>query len=301
MEETMGDYLFLLLADLLLAVNFALNKIYQRRAGTAVTAGFTFSAICGFFTAIAFWIYNRFKFAITPFSVLMAVLQSLLCTAYLLIGFRIIKRQGVSLYTLFLMTGGMTVPYVFGLVFLNEAFSVLRLIGLAVIIAGVFLTGFGKERIDKGSMLLCVAIFFLNGGVSVVSKLHSINTELSVMPEEFVVLSGVVSCIVSTVLRFTVRDGNTAEEKNVPTRVSALLLTFILIPALSALAGGFSSVLQLTGAQTIDASLLYPFITGGSIVFTTLAGWLVFKEKLSKNTWIGIACAFIGTLFFLEL
>ena len=296
----MKDYLLLLIADLLLAANFAFNKIYQRRAGTAFSAGFTFSALCGAFTAIVFWIYNGFKFAITPFSVLMAVLQSLLCTAYLLIGFRIIKRQGVSLYTLFLMTGGMTVPYIFGLAFLNETFSVLRLIGLAVIIAGVFLTGFGKEKIDKSSMLLCVAIFFLNGGVSVVSKLHSINTELSVTPEAFVVLSGVVSCVVSTALRFTVRDGNSVDEKSVQPRLSAFLLTFILIPALSALAGGVSSVLQLTGAQTIDASLLYPFITGGSIVFTTLAGWLIFREKLTRNTWIGIACAFVGTMLFLE-
>ena len=298
----MGDYLLLLLADLLLAVNFAFNKIYQRRAGTSFTAGFTFSAICGAFTALIFWIYNGFAFAFSPFSFIMAILQSLLCTAYLLIGFRIIKRQGVSIYTLFLMTGGMTVPYLFGIIFLNEAFSAMRFIGLAVIIVGVFLSGIGKEKPDRVSILLCVAVFFLNGGVSVVSKLHSINTELAVAPREFVVLSGAVSCAVNTVLRFTFKcktDGHSAVEKE--RSKNALLATFLFIPMLSALVSGFSSVLQLTGAQTIDASLLYPFITGGSIVFTTLVGWLFFKEKLSGNVWIGIACSFIGTLFFLEL
>jgi len=77
-------------------------------------------------------------------------------------------------------------------------------------------------------------------------------------------------------------------------------LIFALIPALSALVGGISSVLQLTGAQTIDASLLYPFITGGSIVFSSLTGWLVFREKMTKNILIGVICAFVGTLLFLD-
>ena len=297
----MKDYVLLLIADALLAANFAFNKVYQRRAGTSFSAGFTFSAICGAFTALLFWIYNGFKFSITPFSVLIAVVRSLLCTAYLLIGFRIMKRQGVSLYTLFLMTGGMAVPYIFGILFLNEAFSVMRLIGLLVIIAGVVLSGFGKEKIDKLSMVLCVAVFFLNGGVSVASKIHSVNVVAAISPQEFVVLSGVVSCIVNIVLRLVIKDNDAVAHDTAPViSKSNFLITFMLIPVLTAIVGGASSVLQLTGAQTIDASMLYPIITGGSIVLSTLTGWIIFREKLSRNIWIGIASAFVGTLFFIE-
>ena len=291
----------ILLAALLLAVNFAFNKIYQKRAGTAFSASFTFSAICGAFTAVVFWAYNGFCFAFTPFSAIMAVLLSVLISGYQLIGFRIMKLQGVSLYTLFLMTGGMAVPYLFGILFLHESFSFMRLIGLAIIIVGVCLSGFGKEKLDKRSIGLCVAVFFLNGAVSVVSKLHSINTELSVAPQQFVVLSGVASCVVNTALRFAVKGAEMPAEKRDRHPVSVLLITFLLIPALSAVVSGASTVLQLIGAQTIDASLLYPFITGGSIVFTSLIGWVLFREKISRNTLIGIICALMGTLFFLEL
>ena len=153
-------------------------------------------------------------------------------------------------------------------------------------------------------MMLCVAVFLLNGAVSIVSKLHSIS-DLSVAPEEFVVLSGIVSCIVNLILRFSTKF-NSPKNENPPASVTIkkastgrALLTYVLIPALSAIAGGVSSVLQLTGAKTIDASLLYPFITGGSIVLTTVAGWILFKERITKNILIGVGCALVGTLLFL--
>ncbi len=296
----MKDYLLLILADLFLAVNFAINKIYQKHAGTSFRAGFTFSALTGLFTAVIFFIYNGFQFAVTPFSVLIAVLSSLLGTAYTLLGFRIMRQQGMSLYTLFLMTGGMTVPYLFGLIFLHEEFSILRTLGLLIIITGVFFSGFGKEKPDRLSIILCIVVFFLNGSVSVVSKLHGVYQHLAVDPQEYVVLAGLIGFAVAMILRFIVKDPKeTAPRQKEPFSWKSLLI-FALIPAASALVGGISSVLQLTGAQTIDASLLYPFITGGSIVFSSLTGWLVFREKMTKNILIGVICAFVGTLLFLD-
>lgn len=150
----MKNYFLLLLADLFLAGSFATHKIYQKKAGTSFRASFTFSAMTGLFTAAIFWIYNGFQFAITPFSAIIAVLLSLLGTTYTLLGLRIMKRQGMSIYTLFLMTGGMVVPYLFGISVLHEQFSVLRTVGLLIIIAGVFASSFGKEKPDRVSIIL---------------------------------------------------------------------------------------------------------------------------------------------------
>ena len=295
----MKDYILLILADLLLAANFAINKIYQKNAGTSFRAGFTFSAMTGLLTALIFWVYNGFRFAITPFSALIAVLGALLSTTYTLLGFRIMRRQGMSLYTLFLMTGGMTIPYLFGLFFLHEEFSILRTLGLLIIIAGVFFSGFGKEKPDRVTIILCIVVFFLNGGVSVVSKLHGVYQELAVSPQEYVVLASLIGFAVAMILRFTIKDPKEITDQK-ESFSWKLLIPLLALPALSAIAGGISSVLQLTGAQTIDASLLYPFITGGSIVFSSLTGWLVFREKATKNMIIGVIFSFIGTLLFLD-
>lgn len=296
----MKDYILLITADIFLAANFAIGRVYQKRAGTSFSASFKFSAISGLFTSLIFFIYNGFEFKASVFSALIAVLLGLLGSTYTLIGFRIMKRDGMSLYTLFLMTGGMTVPYLFGQIFLDESFSWLRALGLVIIIGGVFFSASGKKRPDKLTLTLCVAVFFLNGCVSVVSKLHSINTELAVAPSDFVVLSGLIGALVNTLLLFAVR-GRGAAEKQACTSLMGRIITLLLLPFCAALVGGISSVLQLTGAATIDASLLYPFITGGSIVFSALTGIIIFRERPSRGTVVSIVLSFIGTLFFLEI
>ena len=67
----------------------------------------------------------------------------------------------------------------------------------------------------------------------------------------------------------------------------------------SALIGGVSYMLQLVGAENLPATILYPFITGGSMFFSSLAGVLVFKEKLSAKLIISLVISCLATLLFL--
>ena len=74
-----------------------------------------------------------------------------------------------------------------------------------------------------------------------------------------------------------------------------------LLPILlgSAVASGASYLLQLIGAKTLPATVLYPIITGGSVIFTALAGFVAFHERPSKKQLAGIALCFVGTCLFL--
>ena len=67
----------------------------------------------------------------------------------------------------------------------------------------------------------------------------------------------------------------------------------------AALIGGISYLLQLVGARDLPASVLYPMITGGSIIFSTLSGMVFFKERPQRKQLLGILACFLGTLFFL--
>lgn len=135
----MTDYLLLILADILLALNFAATKAYQKNSGTLLYTGLLFNAALGFFSALLFFAVNGAKCALTPFSVVMALLMI----------------------------------------------------------------------------------------------------------------------------------------------------------------GGVSYLFQLKGAINLPATVLYPFITGGSIIFTALAGRVFFGEKPKKRTLTGIALCFLGTVLFL--
>ena len=133
------QYLMLVVAATLLAVDFSLNKIYQKLKGTSPAAGFGFNSLLGI---------NGFKTDFSVYSFIMAVLLNDLVMCYNIIGFRLLKSGTMAMHTLFLMSGGMVLPYVFGLLFLNEPFSLFRTAALILILAGVVLSNDDNEKVN---------------------------------------------------------------------------------------------------------------------------------------------------------
>lgn len=291
------QYIMLVIADLLLAWGFAINKVYQKKEGVSPASGFKFNALVGIFTAVIFFAVNGFKCEFTMYSFILATLMNCLAMAYSVISFRILKSGSMAQYTMFLMTGGMAVPYIWGLLFLNEEFSILRTAALLIIAAGIVLSNFTKDKTDKTQLILCVAVFFLNGFVSVVSKLHQVEVTFeTVNATEFIIIGNLSKFVIAGILFLLSKD---KEEKEETQRATGSYGFVMIMCALSAIVGGVSYFIQLEAASTLPATVLYPFITGGSIVLSSLAGWLFFKDKLSKQLILGIICCFIGTVLFL--
>ena len=63
--------------------------------------------------------------------------------------------------------------------------------------------------------------------------------------------------------------------------------------------GGVAYILQLISAVNLPAGVLFPFSTGGSIVFTAAIATLFFKEKLSKKIIFSTLLCLIGTIMFI--
>ena len=253
-----------------------------------------FNSVLGLATAIIFFIVNQFKLSFSPYSAFTAMLMSTLVMTYNIIGFRILRQGSMAIYSLFLMTGGMVLPYIWGLVFLNESFSAVRTIGLIIIIVGVSLSNFSGEKINLKQICMCLAVFVLNGLVSIISKIHQIEINYQcVSTIEFVILGGIFKFFIAgfLFLTFKNREGQRCEKNN----FSKSLIVIIL----SAVIGGTAYFLQLYGAKSLPATLLYPFITGGSIVFSTLIGAVLFKEKLSRKLIISVVLCFVGTIMFI--
>ena len=287
----MDSYLMLVAAALLLAADFSLNKVYQRLQGTSLKAGLRFNALLGLFTAFIFWALDGFTLVFAPFSIIIAVVMSSLAIIYNILGFRIMKSGSMALYTLFLMTGGMTVPYLWGLFFLNEPFSIVKTLGLFVLIAAVVLSVSGSMKTGKKQLLMCVAVFFLNGCISILSKTHQIETTYTtVSATGFVMLTGLCKFFLAGWALFTPKE-------EAPKNSGSKWILPLIIG--SAVVSGVSYMLQLWGAVNLPATVLYPFITGGSMICSTLADVLIFREKLSKKLIVSVALSFVGTLMFL--
>lgn len=285
------NYIYVLIATILLAVEFAFSKKYQAAEGISLQAGLRFNALSGLVSAAIMFVLCGFKPQWSPLSAVLAVSMTLCGLYYSLLSFRVLKTGGMALYSTFLMSGGMLLPYIFGLLFLDEQPSILRIVGVLVVLAGVICSNVSKDKVSNTLLLLCVAVFVLNGGVSIISKCHQISTRPTVSTSAFVMYSGIAKCLLSAIILLFV--------KNSPGSKRLQKSTSILIIAGGAVIGAASYFLQLIGAAKLPASVLYPMVTGGSIIFSALAGVILFKERLSRLQLVSIILCFMGTLLFL--
>ena len=289
------NYVMLIAAAFLLACDFVINKLYQRRVGTGLLVGLGFNALIGLFSAVIFFAASGFRIGFSFYSLIMAAVFSSLVMAYNIIGFRIMKNGSMAIYTLFLMTGGMLVPYLWGMAFLNEGFMPLRMVGIIIMIFSVVLSNLGKSKINIWQILMCLSVFILNGFTSVTSKLHQIEAvHETVDGIDFVVLVGVCKFVISGIAYVVVRVFGESDKykERIDGKASLLIVA-------SAFISGVSFFLQLLGAVNLPATVLYPILTGGTMILSALAGVVLFRDKLTKNNVIGLIFCFVGTLLFL--
>ncbi len=298
----MWDYLLLLGADALLALNFAVNKAYQKREGVSLQKSLKYNMILGLFSALLFSAFQGFRVEFTLFSALMACAVTLVVVSYTVIGFRIMARGQMALYTIFLMCGGMILPYIWGVAFLGEPFVPLRMVGLMIITAAVAVSNADKSRFDAKLMLMLIAVFLLNGCTSIISKMHQIQPG-AVQSASFIVLASLAKVILCGAGLLFLRLRGSREEESTTARETlrgiGLPLVSLALIAVSALFDGGSYLLQLLGAKDLPASVMYAIVTGGAIVFTALAGRAFFKEKITRRMALGIGLCLVGaSLFF---
>lgn len=308
-------YLYLLAAVILMALQFAVNKFYQSKNGSAMMTSLLYTALSGLATGAIFFCINGFSLHVTPLSFLYAVIIAVLCLGYSLLGFKIFSLGNFSVFTMFLMLGGMLLPFLFGILFLGDADAlsplslVMRILGVLLLIGAMILpitetsetTDDRDKRSSKTRMLfvaLCLLVFFMNGFVSIFSKLHQIETTYpTVDNNSFVILTNTLNGIFSAFILFLLTLKNRGGPKLAPTFKPWMLVSAVVVYALC---NGISYLLQLlAAASTMPASVQYPMMTGGSVVLTALAGYLFFGEKQSRRALIGTCLAFGATFLFL--
>lgn len=305
-------YFLILLSVVGIAVQFCVTKVYQRRtlspgerALSALEKSVFFSMGSGLVAGVFFLFIAGFRVEFSCFSLLMAICLNAISITNLLLGMLVMSRGEVSVYTLFMMLGGMVLPFLFGALFWQEQISAARVAGLLLLIGSLLLPVFGGakkggKKSSKGFFILCALVFCLNGATSILSKLHQV-TPGAVPTNSFLVLNNAIGFIMAALLFLGLRiikkiRGQAAPA--VPHERKALLINCGLVALYAVISGG-AYMFQLLGAVTLDASLLYPMVTGGTIVLGTVFGWLFFQEKPSLTTWLSTGITLFATVLFL--
>lgn len=284
-------YLLIILSAIGIAANFALTKGYLIIHGNTLKAGTIFNCLVGLSGSIIYFFVCDFKIEITWFSAILAFLFTLFVGFYTIIGFKIMSMGNMAVYTVFLMLGGMILPYFYGMIFLKEQITVMKVFALILMIFAII---FQNDKSDKSVKwlfyILCIVVFFLNGGTSIISKLHQTTTFDTVSANGFVLLRNI-----SLFLFFGAMIPFVGRSKKGKIGLNAK--TYLIIFS-SAIVGSVSYLFQLICAAHLPATIQFPIISGGSIVFTAVIALFYFRENFSKVQLVSIILCTISSVIF---
>ena len=178
-----------------------------------------------------------------------------------------VSRNGVALPATF-MKLGVLVPTLLSALIFGEELTLLRILGVIVAVAAILLMQDKAQKEAGGSMLGLIALL-LSGGLSdFMSKLYE---ELGApnLKDQFLLYTFLVALILSVVLCLI--------------RKETLRWQDVLFGVLLSVPNYLSTRFLLLSLNHLPAVVVFPSFSAGTIVLATLAGILLFKEKLTTR------------------
>ena len=200
------------------------------------------------------------------------------------------QRSGVTVTSLSSKLS-VVIPTLFGIIFLKEALGLTAGIGIVLALVALFLVVGGKGKGDTKTekttyiLLLPVFIFFSTGIGDILMKMtEQTNTSSDMIP--MIAFVYFISFLfgVMLVAYDLIRGKSKWQWKS----------------ALGGLALGtvnfFSTCCIYRAMRVFDNVVMFPVYNIGVVCLSALAGWLLFKEKLTWKNYLGLVIAIVAVL-----
>ena len=280
----MRDYIFVIIADLLFALQFLFNQQFRKRNGDGLDQTFTFSMFTNGISFLLLFIINGFTLQINLISFIIALIYSVVILGYSYSGLKSFATANLSVYSIFAMLGGMIMPFAYDGILNPERFSVSKGACVALIAVATALS-FEKGKKNRKNIKYYFAVFLLNGLVGVLSTIHQTENGEAVDSGSFMATVNLCTFVICFVYHL-------AKNKKIVLPQKKDIMTLACYAACS----GIGNLLCLIALTNIPASVQYPIITGGVMVFSTIIS-IVRKEKPSAKTIIATVIACGSTIF----
>ena len=192
--------------------------------------------------------------------------------------------KGPMNITLLITTSSMIIPTMSG-IFFGEAFSLLKLCTVLILIAFIYLSvkEHDDKKINKKWVLFCMLAFLFQGAVGVLQKIH----QSSVHKTE---VSGFlfIAFICAIVFCF-IRNINSNPKIRLDRKMA-----FIGLICGSCTFG--MNYINLILSGMLPSQLFFPLINGSAIVLSSIMSVIIFKERLSKRQTVGLVGGIISLI-----
>lgn len=279
----MIDYILVFSATVLFALQFLFNQKFEKERGSDLKSALEFTLYKSAVIVVIMLFISKFQFSVTLFSVGLSVIYAGACILMTYFSMKAFAVANLSVYSVFSMLGGMLLPFLLGVGFYNEKLTVFKLVCCGLIVVSVLLNlRSGKQ--SKKAFLYYMAVFVLNGSVGVISKIHQSSQLPHTDSTGFMILSSLASILISGIWLL-------AKYKSIP-----LIKGKSLIYASGyGVFNGIGNLFLLISLANLPASVQYPLVTGGVMVFSTVIS-AIRKEKLSKSDYIAAAISFAASV-----
>lgn len=278
------DYILLALASFLFSIQFLFNKRFQEIEGDSVSSSLkysVYSSVVGLILALAM---NGFKMAVTPFSFFVALMFSVSCIICNYATIMSFATVNLGLYSVFSMLGGMMLPFIYGVAFNNEPITVTKVICCIMIAALMFFNVSDLKSKNKKAIIYYMLVFTFNGLVAVFSAVHQNGIGKNVDNKSFLAMTRIITIVICGVWyviknkRFCIVKGKALAYAGSSSILNTVAQLFLLI-----------------ALATLPASVQYPMLTGGTMIFSALIS-LVRNENFTLKNGIVVFLSFIATV-----
>ncbi|MCM4152106.1 EamA/RhaT family transporter [Arenibacter sp. N53] len=199
------------------------------------------------------------------------------------------QKSGVSVASVATKMS-LVIPVIFGLLVYDEQLGALKTIGIILALAAVYFASV-KERdilIKKNVLILPVMVFIGSGIIDTSIKYLE---ETLVPKDEFPLFSAVVfgSAAITGIIYISLKSFKTRSTPSITTALGGIGLGIL----------NYFSIYYLLRAlqqENLNSASVFTINNVAIVMFSTLLGVLLFKERISVKNWMGITLAVISII-----
>ena len=275
-------YSMIAISALLFSMQFMFNDGFVKENGNGLSTALKFSFYTSIVGVILLFFINSFHFDVSWFSIAIAMVYSLVCIVLSYCSVKAFSYANLAVYSVFSMIGGMILPFIYGAV-MGEEITFMRVLCCFLICLAVIIT-VQDGKTNKKAFKFYIGVFVLNGMVGVISSFHQSKETLCTDSSSFLALTKIITLLICSVLILIKRNSFKISKKSL---------------LLSVGNAGFNSIgnlMLLIALLHIPASVQYPIVTGGTIVFACIIDKMR-KVKVTNKELIAAILALVASVF----
>lgn len=267
---------------------FKLFPKYQINTLHAIVLNYFVAAICGIIlqpTDIEF--AKTFEYSWFPFALALGVL---FITVFHLMGVTA-QRSGLSVVSVAAKMS-VVLPILFGLVYYSESLGILKLLGILLALAAVYLASIKTKdglKIKASNFIFPIMVFLGTGVIDTTVKYlegeYVGKDDIPIFSATIYAMAGLIGVVLLAIQGF--QGKFQFQLKNILGGIALGIPNFFSIYFL----------VQALRSGIFESSGVFTIINVSVVMISTLLGILLFKEKILTKNWIGIVLAVLAILF----